>query len=83
LGFEEAKIAFEKLRDKIINENPSLNLSIEKMALGFLKVANEKMAQPIKNLTQGKGFDPREHVLSVFGGAGAQHSCDIARMLGI
>lgn len=32
---------------------------------------------------KGKGYDTRKHVLSVFGGAGGQHSCSIARSLGI
>ena len=30
-----------------------------------------------------KGFDTKTHTLATFGGAGAQHACSIARMLGI
>lgn len=32
---------------------------------------------------KGKGYDTRKHILSCFGGAGAQHACAIARSLGI
>lgn len=39
--------------------------------MGFIKVANESMCRPIRTLTQGKGTDPRNYILSVFGGAGA------------
>lgn len=41
------------------------------------------MCRPIRSLTQGKGIDPRTHILSIFGGAGAQHACAIAAKLGI
>ena len=53
------------------------------MALGFIKVANEAMCRPIRSLTQARGFNPKQHILSVFGGAGAQHACQLASMLGI
>lgn len=29
------------------------------------------MCRPIRSLTQGKGVDPRDFILSIFGGAGA------------
>ena len=56
---------------------------MEDVALGFVKVANETMCRPIRQITEAKGHDPRKHVLHVFGGAGGQHSCAIARNLGI
>jgi 5-oxoprolinase (ATP-hydrolysing) len=46
-------------------------------------VANETMSRPIRSLTQARGFNPKNHILSVFGGAGAQHACSIASNLGI
>ena len=39
--------------------------------------------RPIRNLTQGKGYDTRDHILACFGGAGGQHACSIARSLGM
>lgn len=41
------------------------------------------MSRPIRSLTQGRGFNPKNHILDVFGGAGAQHACAIAKGLGI
>lgn len=64
-------------------ENNLKEMSIEEVALGFIRVANEAMCRPIRNLTEGKGYDTRKHVLACFGGAGGQHACSIARSLGI
>ncbi len=55
----------------------------EEAAMGFIHVANEAMCRPIRALTQAKGYDITKHVLSVFGGAGGQHACAIARALGM
>lgn len=59
------------------------DITVFDAALGFIKVANEAMSRPIRSLTQARGFNPKKHILSVFGGAGAQHACSIARDLGI
>ena len=53
------------------------------VAMGFIKVANETMCRPIRALTQMRGYDVSQHVLSCFGGAGGQHACAIARSLGM
>ena len=57
--------------------------SLEEIAYGFLKVANEAMCRPIRNLTQMKGYDITTHKLACFGGAGPQHACAIAKALGM
>ncbi|MCK5639893.1 MAG: 5-oxoprolinase, partial [Gammaproteobacteria bacterium] len=59
------------------------NMSIETLALGFIRIANEAMSRPIKELSVARGHDPRNHTLLCFGGAGAQHACGIARSLAI
>jgi len=53
------------------------------VAEGFFRVANANMAQAIREVTVGRGFDLREHALVVFGGAGGQHACALARELGV
>lgn len=53
------------------------------LALGYVAVANEQMAAPIKTLSVGRGFDLREHALCCYGGAGGLHACALARNLGI
>lgn len=57
--------------------------SVDEVAYGFIRVANEAMARPIRNLTTMKGFDVTMHALACFGGAGPQHCCAIARILGM
>lgn len=55
----------------------------EEIALGFLEVANESMAKPIRALTEARGFETSAHHLASFGGAGGQHACAIASSLSI
>lgn len=60
-----------------------LGSSIEAVAEGFLAVANEQMATAIREVTLKKGYDPAEHTLCAFGGAGGQHAVAVAKKLGI
>ncbi len=57
--------------------------SVEEVALGFIKSANETMVRPIREISVARGYDIKRHVLACFGGAGGQHACDIARSLGV
>eukprot|EP00391_Amoebophrya_sp_Ameob2_P007371 CAMPEP_0178985760 /NCGR_PEP_ID=MMETSP0795-20121207/2327_1 /TAXON_ID=88552 /ORGANISM="Amoebophrya sp., Strain Ameob2" /LENGTH=1456 /DNA_ID=CAMNT_0020676745 /DNA_START=291 /DNA_END=4657 /DNA_ORIENTATION=+ len=57
--------------------------SAEEIAWGFLEIANEKMCRPIRELSESRGYNVKDHVLACFGGAGPQHVCAIARALGI
>jgi 5-oxoprolinase (ATP-hydrolysing) len=52
-------------------------------AEGFFRIATASMAQAIREVTLGRGLDLREHTLVVFGGAGGQHACALARELGV
>ncbi|XP_017157466.1 5-oxoprolinase [Poecilia reticulata] len=63
--------------------NSQSTMSVEDVAMGFIRVANEAMCRPIRALTQAKGHDTSQHVLACFGGAGGQHACSIARALGM
>ena len=49
----------------------------------FYELANEAMADAIRQISVRKGYDPVEHALIAFGGAGGQHACAIAEKLGI
>ncbi|KAJ9260556.1 hypothetical protein DTO212C5_8485 [Paecilomyces variotii] len=68
---------------KEINEETGKHLTPEQVAVGFIEVANEGMCRPIRSLTEGRGYDARNHRLAMFGGAGGQHACSIARNLNI
>jgi 5-oxoprolinase (ATP-hydrolysing) len=59
------------------------NGDIGELALGFLRVVNEQMATAIKEISVSKGFDVRDYALVCFGGAGGQHACQVASILGI
>ena len=58
-------------------------LSREEIASGFLEIANANMAEAIRQVSVARGYDVREYALVVFGGAGGQHACALARRLGI
>ena len=86
LDFESARKAFEKITAEInaySKERKLPEMSLEEVALGFLRVANEVMVRPIREISVMRGFDIKEHALACFGGAGGQHACAIARDLGI
>jgi len=53
------------------------------VAEGFFEIANRNMAEALRKVSVARGFDVREHALVVFGGAGGQHACALARLLGI
>ncbi|HVS12557.1 MAG TPA: hydantoinase/oxoprolinase family protein [Thermoanaerobaculia bacterium] len=50
---------------------------------GFLQIANERMADAIRRVSIQEGYDPARCALVAFGGAGPQHACAIAELLGI
>ncbi|EDW56778.1 GM15915 [Drosophila sechellia] len=87
LDHEIARSKFVELQaeinDYLKSSGDNRVLSVEDVALGFIRVANETMCRPIRALTQSRGLDTANHVLSCFGGAGGQHACSIARNLGI
>ncbi|MEK6800258.1 MAG: hydantoinase B/oxoprolinase family protein [Planctomycetota bacterium] len=53
------------------------------LADGYVRIANANMADAIRRISLSKGYDVREYALTTFGGAGGQHACAIARMLGV
>jgi 5-oxoprolinase (ATP-hydrolysing) len=63
----------------------ALAAGLEREALleGFLEIANERMAEAIRSISLRRGYDPAEYALVAFGGAGAQHACALADLLGI
>ena len=57
--------------------------SVEQVAEGIVRVANEHMAQALRLISVQRGVDPRQYVLVAFGGAGGLHLCALADTLGI
>jgi len=52
-------------------------------AEAVVSVVNAHMTRAIRLVSVERGHDPREFVLVSFGGAGGQHSCELARSSGI
>ncbi|MDX2247475.1 MAG: hydantoinase B/oxoprolinase family protein [Bacteroidia bacterium] len=55
----------------------------ETLLYGFLQIANERMAGAIRRISVSRGYDPVDYALLAFGGAGGQHVCHVAEILGI
>lgn len=81
---EEFKKLAKQINSYRKSQDPSAkDMMVEEIALGFVNVANETMCRPIRQLTEMKGHETRNHALACFGGAGPQHACAIARSLGM
>ncbi|PGH05604.1 hypothetical protein AJ79_06771 [Helicocarpus griseus UAMH5409] len=82
LDVEVTRKKFTELAEQI-NKETGHTKTAEEIALGFIQVANESMAKPIRALTEARGYDTSAHNLACFGGAGGQHACAIAASLSI
>lgn len=82
LDLETTTLKFRELTD-VINKDLNSNLTMEEVAYGFIKVANECMARPVRAITEAKGHVVSQHRLVSFGGAGGQHAIAVADSLGI
>ncbi|MEB3352797.1 MAG: hydantoinase B/oxoprolinase family protein, partial [Cyanobacteriota bacterium] len=55
----------------------------ERVAAGALAIAIETMAAAIRRISIERGHDLREALLVSYGGAGGQHACRLAEVLGV
>ena len=93
-----ARQAFEALRDALQADGvegggqPDPHTRLEErrrpgddeaLLAGCLAIADERMADAIRGISVRRGYDPAEHALVAFGGAGGQHACAVAGKLGI
>ena len=76
------KQQFAALAKDIANTS-GVELTAESIASGFLKIAVENMANAIKKISVQRGYDVTDYALQCFGGAGGQHACLIADVLGM
>ncbi|CZR57840.1 probable 5-oxoprolinase [Phialocephala subalpina] len=81
----DTDIVAEKFREltETINADSGKSMTSEEVAMGFIDVANESMSRPIRAITEARGYETGAHNLAVFGGAGGQHACELAKKLGI
>jgi len=76
---EAANRALDILRSRMGEADPGP----EAVLAGLLDIADERMAEAIRSISLRRGYDPAGHALVAFGGAGAQHACAVAELLGI
>ena len=73
---------FAALAERIAGANGE-RIATEALAAGFLRIAVERMANAIKQISIQRGHDVTRFALSCFGGAAGQHACQVADALGI
>src|SRR6202047_2884103 len=77
-------IDIELVRERFRNLVSEIgNLSPERLASGFLRIAVENVANAIKKISVARGYDVSQYALVTFGGAGGQHACAVADALGM
>jgi len=74
---------FSALAGQIAEETGTALQSPEVLAEGYLRVAVENMANAIKKISVQRGYDVTTYCLNCFGGAGGQHACLVADVLGM
>jgi len=82
LDAEVVRERFAALAAEIAAETGQ-EMSAEALAEGFLRVAVENMARAVKKISVERGRDVTAYTLVSFGGAGGQHACAVADVLGI
>ena len=82
LDLESVRTKLEDLADKVL-KSEGRKMTPHEVADGFSRIADFKMAEAIKEISSSKGYDPADHLLVAFGGAGPQHACSIAELLGM
>ena len=60
-----------------------LGLGVEEAAAGIRAVVDAHMADTLREVTIGRGYDPRDFVLFAYGGAGPVHSASFGADLGV
>ena len=60
-----------------------LGLTVEQAAAGIRRVVDAHMADTLREVTVGRGYDPRDFVLFAYGGAGPVHCAAFAADLGV
>lgn len=81
LDAKASERAATALHDEI--KGHGIRITRNELLLSFIDIANEKMAEAIRKISVQKGHDPGAYGLLSFGGAGGQHACALATLLGM
>ena len=80
IDLEAAKSRLRELRENLGSAETG---SDEEILEGLIRIADERMAEAIRHISVRKGVDPAGYSLVAFGGAGGQHACQVAELLGM
>ncbi len=80
---EVVRARFEELAARMGASAPGGRVTPEEAAEGALAIAIERMAEAIRRISIQRGHDVRRALLVCFGGAGGQHACRLASLLGL
>ncbi len=72
--------AEKAIKDELASK---LGLSVLETAAGMFRIINSNMAQGVREISVERGYDPREFLFIVAGGAGSIHSSEICKELEI
>ena len=77
--------AAERLAEEQVRSlrNSGSTLELDSLLLGYLAIANQRMADAVRQISVRKGYDPAVYTMVAFGGAGGLHACAVAEQLGI
>lgn len=70
----------QAMQEKMANY---LDMKLEDVALGIIRLANANMLQALKLISVRKGYDPRDFTLIAYGGGGPLHATALAKELGM
>jgi 5-oxoprolinase (ATP-hydrolysing) len=79
------KAAEKRLRQvsREIRERTGASMKDTDILSGFLRIADERMAEAIRRISIREGYDCSAYHLISFGGAGGLHACGVASALGM
>lgn len=72
--------AAEAIRQQIAEP---LGMTTEEAAAGIRRIVDAKMADTLREVTIGRGYDPRDFVIFAYGGAGPVHCAGYGAELGV
>ncbi len=77
----DTEAAKQRLRE--LHAQTGSKLSEDELLQSLLCLAVEHTTDAIRRISIGEGYDPADHALLAFGGAGPQHACAVAGALGM
>ncbi len=72
---------FDSLKSAVKPLCEALDMTLEEVARGVIRVANSNMVNALKSVSVNKGYDPRDFSLVVIGGGGPMHGAYLGEEL--